>query len=303
MLANEESNMPDDPKIGFIGLGLMGQAFTKRLVSSSYEVTGFDLDAQKIDRASRHGVVGVESCADVASRSDIVLVCVTSTDAVREAVFGLGGVAEFADGDKVLVDHSTTIIEDTKSMADELRKLTGMGWVDAPVSGGPPAAEAGTLAIMAGGSDQDIERVTPVMNVLADTFTHLGGVGAGQVTKMVNQILVLNNYCVLAEALALAEAAGIDASKIPEALAPGHAGSNLLKAAFPRMIARDFEPAGYARQILKDLDMVHDIAKSLKVPTPMSSQAATLFRILVGKGHAEKDGIAVLKLYDQKDTV
>ncbi len=114
---------------------------------------------------------------------------------------------------------------------------------------------------------------------------------------------MLNNYCVLAEALALAEAAGIDAAKIPEALAPGHAGSNLLKSAFPRMIARDFEPAGYARQILKDLDMVHDIAKSLKVPTPMSSQAATLFRILVGKGHAEKDGIAVLKLYDQNDTV
>ena len=142
-----------------------------------------------------------------------------------------------------------------------------------------------------------------MMEDLASTFTHLGAVGAGQVTKMVNQILVLNNYCILAEALALAEAAGVDASRIPDALAPGHAGSNLLKAAFPRMIARDFEPAGYARQILKDLDMVHDIARDLKVPTPMSSQAATLFRILVGKGHAEKDGIAVLKLYDQKDTV
>ena len=295
--------MPDKPTIGFIGLGLMGQAFTRRLVSSGYTVTGFDLDQAKIDRASKHGVETADSCAGVASRSDIVLLCVTSTDAVREAVFGPGGVAEFANADKVLVDHSTTIVEETRAMADELVKLTGMGWVDAPVSGGPPAAEAGTLAIMAGGTDADIARVASVMDILAETFTHLGGVGAGQVTKMVNQILVLNNYCVLAEALALAEAAGVDAAKIPEALAPGHAGSNLLKAAFPRMIARDFEPAGYARQILKDLDMVHDIAKSLKVPTPMSSQAATLFRILVGKGHAEKDGIAVLKLYDQKDTV
>ena len=156
---------------------------------------------------------------------------------------------------------------------------------------------------MAGGGDSDVARVAPLMEDLASTFTHLGAVGAGQVTKMVNQILVLNNYCILAEALALAEAAGVDASRIPDALAPGHAGSNLLKAAFPRMIARDFEPAGYARQILKDLDMVHDIARDLKVPTPMSSQAATLFRILVGKGHAEKDGIAVLKLYDQNDTV
>lgn len=295
--------MPDKPTIGFIGLGLMGQAFTKRLAASGYSVTGFDIAAEKIDEATHHAVTPATSCAEVAAASDIILICVTSTDCVHTAVFGPGGIAESANADKVLVDHSTTIFESTKLMADELRERTGMGWVDAPVSGGPPAAEAGTLAIMAGGSDADIGRVAPVMNDLASTFTHLGGVGAGQVTKMVNQILVLNNYCVLAEALALAEAAGIDASKVPDALAPGHAGSNLLKSAFPRMIARDFEPAGYARQILKDLDMVHDIAKSLKVPTPMSSQAATLFRILVGKGHGEKDGISVLKLYDQDDSV
>ncbi|NIR23524.1 MAG: NAD-binding protein [Gammaproteobacteria bacterium] len=295
--------MSQKPSVGFIGLGLMGQAFTRRLVSRGYTVTGFDIVADKVEAAAAHGVVAARSPAEVTDRSDLVLVCVTSTDAVQDAVFGTGGVVEAAGADKVLVDHSTTVVESTRAMAEELRSRTGMGWVDAPVSGGPPAAEAGTLAIMAGGSDADIATVTPVMDEVADTFTHLGGVGAGQVTKMVNQILVLNNYCVLAEALALAEAAGIDAAKIPEALAPGHAGSNLLKSAFPRMIARDFEPAGYARQILKDLDMVHDIAKSLKVPTPMSSQAATLFRILVGKGHAEKDGIAVLKLYDQNDTV
>jgi len=295
--------MTEIPNIGFIGLGLMGQAFTKRLVARGYTVTGFDVAADKVEQAAKHGVVAATSSADLTSKCDIILVCVVSTDAVRDAVFGPGGVVESASADKLLVDHSTTVVERTKTMADELRERTGMGWVDAPVSGGPPAAEAGTLAIMAGGSDADIQRVEPLMNDLASTFTHLGGVGAGQVTKMVNQILVLNNYCILAEALALAEAAGIDASKIPEALAPGHAGSNLLNAAFPRMIARDFEPAGYARQILKDLDMVHDIAKSLKVPTPMSSQAATLFRILVSKGHAEKDGIAVLKIYDQKDTV
>jgi 3-hydroxyisobutyrate dehydrogenase-like beta-hydroxyacid dehydrogenase len=295
--------MPEKPNIGFIGLGLMGQAFIKRLLACGYTVTGFDIVAEKVEAAAAHGVTAARSSAEVTDKSDLILMCVISTDAVQEAVFGPGGVVETASPDKILVDHSTTIVESTKTMADELRERTGMGWVDAPVSGGPPAAEAGTLAIMAGGSDADVAAVAPLMEDLASTFTHLGGVGAGQVTKMVNQILVLNNYCVLAEALALAEAAGIEASKIPEALAPGHAGSNLLKAAFPRMIARDFEPAGYARQILKDLDMVHDIAKSLKVPTPMSSQAATLFRILVGKGHAEKDGIAVLKLYDQNDTV
>jgi len=295
--------MSEKTIVGFIGLGLMGQAFTKRLTARGYRVTGFDIAAEKVNEAAKHGVVPASSSAEVTENSDIVLLCVVSTDAVRDAVFGPKGVVESARAGKLLVDLSTTVVEDTKVMAGELKQRTGMGWVDAPVSGGPPAAQTGTLAIMAGGEDADIAAVTPLMEELATTFTHLGGVGAGQVTKMVNQILVLNNYCVLAEALALAEAAGVDAAKIPEALAPGHAGSNLLKAVFPRMIARDFEPAGYARQILKDLDMVHDIAKGLKVPTPMSSQAASLFRILVGKGHGEKDGIAVLKLYDQKDSV
>ena len=114
---------------------------------------------------------------------------------------------------------------------------------------------------MAGGSKEDIESVRPLLEQLSATFTVFGDVGAGQVAKMVNQVLVLNNYVVLAEALALAEAGGIDASKLPEALAAGHAGSNLLRDIFPRMIARDFEPKGYARQVLKDLDMVHDLAK------------------------------------------
>ena len=143
--------MPTKTSIGFIGLGLMGQAFTKRLVAAGYTVTGFDIAAEKIQQATRHGVVAATSSADVTGKSDVVLLCVVSTDAVHEAVFGSGGVVESASADKLLVDHSTTIMESTKTMADTLRERSGMGWVDAPVSGGPPAAEAGTLAIMAGG--------------------------------------------------------------------------------------------------------------------------------------------------------
>ncbi len=291
------------PRIGFIGLGLMGQGFTAHLVESGYQVTGYDIDSEKVALAAKHGVIGATSSAEVTENSDIILVCVISTDAVRQAVLGDGGVVEAGSDHKVLVDHSTTIVAETKSMAAALQDACGMGWVDAPVSGGPPAARTGTLAIMAGGDVEDIATVTPVMNDLASGFTHFGPVGAGQVAKMVNQILVLNNYVVLAEALALAEAGGIDASKIPEALKEGHAGSNLLQSAFPRMIDRDYTPLGYARQILKDLDMLHDLAKGLKSPTPMSAQATSLFRILCSKGHEELDGIAVLKLFDQKDSV
>lgn len=290
-------------RVGFIGLGLMGQAFTARLVECGYRVSGTDIDPEKVERATGHGVTPASSAAEVAGMSDIVLVCVTSTDAVEQAVFGPGGVVEAAVAGKVLVDHSTSIVEATKAMAERLSEERRMGWVDAPVSGGPPAARAGTLAIVAGGAEADIAAVAPVMADLSAGFTHFGPVGAGQVAKMVNQILVLNNYAVLAEALALAEAGGIDATKIPEALAAGHAGSNMLKNIFPRLIARDFAPQGYARQILKDLDMLHDLAKSLKSPTPISSQTASLFRILCSKGHQELDGIAVLKLFDQKESV
>ena len=291
------------PRLGFIGLGLMGQAFTARLVECGYDVAGHDIDAARCAQAAQHGVGVLASAGEVTAVSDMVLLCLTSTDAVEAVVFGPGGIAETAARDKLVVDHSTTIVEATKRMAGALSEGSGMGWVDAPVSGGPPAARAGTLAIMAGGADQDIARAAPVMADLASGFTHFGAIGAGQVAKMVNHILVLNNYCVLAEALTLAEAGGIDAAKIPQALAAGHAGSNLLQSMFPRLIARDFAPAGYARQALKDLYMLHDLAKELHVPTPMSGQAAALFRILTAKGHGELDGIAILKLFDPKDTL
>jgi 3-hydroxyisobutyrate dehydrogenase len=290
-------------KIGFIGLGLMGQGFTKRLTECGYRVTGFDLDATKVEQASKHGVIAASNAAEVAKSSDVVLVCVTSTDGVEKVIFGAGGVAETASPGMVLVDHSTSIVANTKDMAVKLKAETGMGWVDAPVSGGPEGAEAGELAIMAGGGDVDVAIVQSIMDDVSSTFTVFGPVGSGQVAKMVNQVLVLNNYAVLAEALALAEAGGIDASKIPDALATGHAGSNMLKNVFPRMIKRDYAPKGYARQLLKDLDMLHDLAKSLKTPTPISSQTASLLRILNSKGHEELDGIAIMKLYDQSDTV
>jgi 3-hydroxyisobutyrate dehydrogenase len=286
------------PAVGFIGLGLMGHAFTKRLSACGYRVTGYDIAADKLEAATRHGVQRAASAAELTRTSDIVQICVMTAADLEAAVFGKDGVAAAAGAGKILIDHSTTEVETTKRFAARLAE-TGMGWIDAPVSGGPPAAEAGTLAIMAGGDDRHLAQA---QDLLADLghCTHMGAVGAGQVTKMVNQVLVLANYCVLAEALSLAEAGGVDAARIPEALGAGYAGSTMLERLYPRMVARDFAPAGYAFQVLKDLDMVQGLAKSLTVPTPMTSQAATLFRILNAKGHDRLDGIAVLKLYDRE---
>jgi 3-hydroxyisobutyrate dehydrogenase-like beta-hydroxyacid dehydrogenase len=283
--------------IGFIGLGLMGQAFTRRLVACGYQVTGYDIVTDKLSAAEAQGVRPARSAAQVARGSDQIHVCVMTKDDLAAAVFGADGIAAGGVPGKLLVDHSTTEVGVTKSFAERLRAEAGMGWVDAPVSGGPPAAAAGTLAIMAGGSEDDFARAQPVLADLGQC-TRMGAVGSGQTTKMVNQVLVLNNYCILAEALALAEAGGVDAAKIPDALGSGYAGSAMLQKLYPRLVARDFAPAGYAFQALKDLDMLQSLARELEVPVPMSAQATTLFRILNAKGHGQLDGLAVLKLYD-----
>jgi 3-hydroxyisobutyrate dehydrogenase-like beta-hydroxyacid dehydrogenase len=289
----------DKPKLGYLGLGLMGAQMTRRLIANGYQVTGFDPDGDKMKAAEINGVVAVSSPAEVARASDIVQACVVTTPALTEAMFGPDGVAAGGGEDKIFLDHSTTIADKTREMAQRLKEQTGMGWVDAPVSGGPPAAGTGKLAIMVGGDDADVGRVKPILDVLGNN-THMGPLGAGQVTKMVNQVLVLNNFCLLAEAVTLAKNAGIDPAKVPQALAGGYADSPMFRQFFPRLIARDFEPAGYARQIMKDLDMVIDLAQQTNTPVPMSSAAANLYRVLMAKGHSELDAISILKVYDDE---
>ena len=282
--------------IGFIGLGLMGQGFTRRLIERGHGVVGFDLDPAKVAAAAAWGVTPAKSAAEVAEACDVILNCVINTAAVEDAATGPRGAlaAGKLDG-KVFVDHSTTELEATHRVAKALA-ARGMMFVDAPVSGGPGAAAAGSLAIMAGGEDKAIAAISDIMRGLG-TMTHMGPVGTGQATKLVNQTLVLTNYCVLAEALRLAQSYGVDARKIPEALKTGHAGSNLLAAVFPQMIDEDFVPRGFARQVLKDLEMLQAAARDQHLAMPMASQALTLYRLLVASGKSELDACAVVSLY------
>jgi 3-hydroxyisobutyrate dehydrogenase-like beta-hydroxyacid dehydrogenase len=285
-------------RIGFIGLGLMGAGFTRRLIALGHEVVGYDPDLARMDEASKWGVRPAASAADVAKAADLILVCVIDTAAVEDATLGPRGAVAAGDiAGKVVVDHSTTEIKATLRIAEQLKSRKAL-FVDAPVSGGPAAAETGTLAIMAGGPDAAIARIAPVMAHLGQ-MTHMGGTGAGQATKLVNQTIVLTNYCVLAEALRLGEAYGVDTSKIPQALAPGHAGSNLLPIAFPRMVEKDFAPRGYVRQVLKDLEMLQAAAAGEHIAMPMAAQALTLYRLLAASGHTELDASAVVTLYPE----
>jgi 3-hydroxyisobutyrate dehydrogenase len=235
----------------------------------------------------------------VCAFADFVLLNLPRPDTVETAVFGPEGIASAIKPHQLVVDFSTIEVDTARDLAARLRTATGAGWIDAPVSGGPPAAATGTLTVMAGGADTDIARVGPLMADIAGRFTHLGPTGSGLAAKMVNQLIVGCGYAMLAEALTLAEACGIDPARLPDCLAGGHADSALLQRLFPRLVKRDFAPQGYARQLLKDLEMVNGLAGDLKSPVPMLGQALTLYRMLVHRGHAELDGVAVLKLYER----
>jgi 3-hydroxyisobutyrate dehydrogenase len=289
--------MTAKPSLGYVGVGLMGLPMAKRLRSLGYAIRAYDIASDRVEAVRAAGAVAARSPADAATGVDLVLLNLPTTEAVEQAVFGDGGVAVVVRPPQLVIDFSTIKVEKCKAFAAKLREKTAVGWIDAPVSGGPPASGSGSLTIMAGGEPADIERTRPFFADVAGRFTHMGPAGSGMVAKMLNQLIVGCGYAVMAEAAVLAEAAGIDASRLPECLGGGHADGSLLQRIYPRMVKRDFAPQGYARQLLKDLEMVNEFAGGMKAPTPMMGEALSLYRMLVHLGHAELDSVAIFKLY------
>lgn len=275
--------------LGYIGVGLMGGPMVKRLASLGWSVKGYDIVPQRST---------AKSPAEAARGVDVVLLNLPTNDAVKDAMFRADGVASAVSGKQLVVDFSTIPVDECHRHAERLMKQTGCRWVDAPVSGGPPAVEAGSLTVMAGGDEKDLERLQPLMKDIAGRCTRMGPVGAGLAAKMINQLIVGVGHAMLAESVALCEKAGIDAARIPECLGGGYADSNLMKAYWPRMVTRDFAPRGYVRQLLKDLEMVNAWAAGMDAQRPMLSQALFLYRELKKRGDTELDTSAVRKLYD-----
>lgn len=285
-------------RIGFIGLGIMGTAMTLRLLEQGWPLTVWNLEPERVPPLVAAGAVSAVSPAAVTAASDIVILCVLHTEAVRSCVFGSQGIAGAAAAGKLLIDHSTIDPAATRAMAEQLQSETGMHWVDAPVSGGPLQSRAGALTVMAGGDLADIASIRSVMADLAANFTHIGPSGAGQTAKMINQLIVGSGYVVLAEALTLAEAAGINAQALPQCLAGGHADSSLLKQLYPQMQARDFEPPrSYARQLLKDLKAVKEYAHALQLSLPMLEAATRRYTDYVEQGHGMADTASIVNSY------
>ena len=291
--------MPGKPRIGYIGVGLMGLPMLKRLLSLGYTAKTCDIAADRVAAATAAGAQAAQSPAPACADVDLVILNLPTTEAVEAVVFGEAGVATAIRPPQLVIDFSTIKVEKCKAFAERLRAATGCGWVDAPVSGGPPASGTGTLTVMAGGDAADIERASVLFADVAGRFTHMGPSGAGMVAKMLNQLIVGCGHAVMAEAVVLAEAAGIDAARLPECLAGGHADGSLLQKLYPRMQRRDFAPLGYARQLLKDLEMVNEFAGGLKAPIPMTGEALSLYRILAHLGHSELDTAALVKVYER----
>ncbi|MBD9499601.1 NAD(P)-dependent oxidoreductase [Pseudomonas sp. PDM17] len=288
------------PSLAFAGLGLMGLPMTRRLLAAGYPLAVWNRSAGKRQLLATEGATAVETPAQLGANAEVVMLCLADTAAVREVVFGAGGIVESARAGQVLVDFSSLEPAATREMAAELEARTGMRWVDAPVSGGTPGAEAGTLAIMAGGRVEDIERVRPILAHLGQRLTRMGDVGAGQVTKVCNQMIVACNALVIAEVVALAEQSGVDASLIAPALAGGFADSKPLQILAPQMAESRFEPVKWhVRTLLKDLDTAVRLSREEGSATPMSGLAAQLMRLHGSQGNLERDPATLVEQYRQ----
>lgn len=292
---------PVRPTLGFAGIGLMGLRMAHRLLQAGYPLNVWNRLADKCAPLLQAGAHGVATPAELGAGSDIVMLCLADTAAVRQVVFGEGGIVEQARPGQLLVDFSSLDPAATREMAEALEGRTGMRWVDAPVSGGVQGAEAGSLAIMAGGCGEDVDSLRPILAHLGQRVTHMGGVGSGQVTKVCNQMLVACNALVIAEAVALAERAGVDTHLLAEALAGGFADSRPLQILAPQMAESRFEPVKWhVRTLLKDLDTAVRLAHEQGRATPMSGLAAQLMRLHGSQGHLEHDPATLIQLFREE---
>lgn len=276
------------PRLGFLGTGLMGGPMVMNLLKAGHQVTVWNRSPEKADATVAAGARRAENPAALARDCDVVMACLTNAAAVEAVLFGPDGVAS-ASGPSLFIDFSSMDPGRTRALGDRLHAARGIGWIDAPVSGGTPAATAGTLTIMAGGSAADFARAEPLMAPLAQRVTHMGPAGAGQMTKLVNQIISGCTMAVVAEAVHFARQTGVDAARLTEALAGGFADSKPFQLLAPRMAAESFEdPLGTVAMMLKDLDTVAEVGAA-RAALPMTETARALMRTACDQGRAEQD--------------
>lgn len=278
-------------KVAFLGTGLMGVPMVRRLLGAGFAVTAWNRSTAKARALEEHGARVAEKAADAVRGADVVFTMLSDGAAVGATLFE-AGVAEALSPDCIVIDTSSVAPDIARDHAARLEAL-GVEYVDCPVSGGVVGAEAGTLALMVGGTPEVVARIAPVMEPLG-CLTHVGPHGAGQVCKLANQQIVAITIGAVAEAMILVEAGGADRAKFRDAIRGGFAESRILELHGQRMVARDFAPGGPARLQLKDLDAVEAVAQGAGLTLPLSHAVREGFAQFVASGQGDLDHSAML---------
>ncbi|MHC4516992.1 MAG: 2-hydroxy-3-oxopropionate reductase [Planctomycetota bacterium] len=285
-------------KIGFIGLGIMGNPMAKNLIKAGYALTVYDIVSEKIDDLVAAGATASSSSREVAVASEIVITMLPNSPEVKEAVLGPGGVLEGAKAGTILIDMSSIAPLASQEVAAQAEKK-GVIVLDAPVSGGEPKAIEGTLAIMVGGPERTFNRVKDLLGVMGGSVTRVGEIGSGNTTKLANQIIVALNIAAMSEAMVLATKAGVDPERVFQAIRGGLAGSTVLDAKMPLALAGNFKPGFRIELHIKDLANALDTAHELGVPVPLSGVAMEVMQALRVDGKAGDDHGGIIQFYEK----
>ncbi len=287
--------------LGFIGLGMLGSAMADRLCDLGEDLVVWNREVEAMDPFVDKGAVAAAGPADVAARGDTAMLCVLDDRAVQDVVTGPAGLLSGERATSMVIDFSSTRPATAQTVAGELGQR-GAAFIDAPVSGGPPAAREGNLTIMAGGEGEAFEAALPLLRRLGGSVSHVGPVGAGQEAKILNQMLVGAGYVLMAEVLAMARASSVDAGALPQVLAGGLADSRVLQVIYPLMHEDRFEqPFGRARQLNKDLTTVAAHAEGLGLTLPVIETAIGQYRAYTNAGNEMADSASVSRLYARDD--
>jgi len=285
------------PKIGFIGVGIMGRHMASHLLEAGYELVAYDVVPDALEFMVAKGAERGESCQDVAARSDLVISMVPDSPDVEKAALGEKGIIDAARAGLIYVDMSTIAPGVAMRVAEELGRK-GVRCLDAPVSGGEVGAKNATLSIMAGGPEDLFNEVKPVFEVMGKTITLCGGNGAGQTVKACNQIQVALNFIGMAEAFVLGTKAGVDPAIILQVLSGGYAQTRVMDVRGPKVIKGEFEPGFKSKFHYKDLNIIMETARALNVPLPATAIAHTLFNAMIASGRGDLDHSAVINIIE-----
>lgn len=284
-------------KLGFIGLGIMGKPMSKNLLKAGYELTVYDMNTAAVDEVVAAGAKKATSCKEVAENSDVIITMVPNSPQVKEVVLGKGGIVEGMKAGTIIVDMSSINPIASREICEEVEKNGGF-MIDAPVSGGEPKAIDGTLSVMCGGREEIFDKVKDILAVMSSSVTLCGSIGAGNTTKLANQIVVAVNIAAVSEALMLGKKAGVDPEIIYKAIRGGLAGSTVMDAKAPMMIEGNFKPGFRINLHIKDLNNVIDTAHNVGAPLPLSSSVMEMMQWLRKEGKDTLDHSAIAKYYE-----